>query len=109
MSSIEFDILDQQLIATHKASGKPRYSNTLYLAGGGTICRWTDDRGEALSRREVAMDTPDVEAIITFDHWGEEPEIFDARTPALSRAEAMAELDEAIDRMIARWAQSIQH
>ncbi|WP_163233897.1 hypothetical protein [Caulobacter rhizosphaerae] len=35
-TTTRFDDVDRELIAAHIASGKPRYSNTLYLNGGGS-------------------------------------------------------------------------
>lgn len=95
--------LDHDLVAAHAASGQPRYSNTLYLAGGGFIRRWSDDEQVARLQLESDRADPNLAWAIAFDHhavW-----TLDVAFPPHSKTaeELKAECDEALDRMFDRW------
>ena len=98
-----FDAVDHALITAHVASGQPRYSNTLYLAGGGFIRRWTDDAAVARAQLDTDRTDPNLAWAIVFDHasvWTVDV----AFPPHAKTAEALkAECDAALDEMFDRW------
>ncbi|MCA0359015.1 MULTISPECIES: hypothetical protein [unclassified Caulobacter] len=98
-----FDHIDDDLIAQHLASGMPRYSNTLYLLGGGFIRRWTDDEAAARTQLQADRTDPNLSWAIAFDHmtvWAVDV----AFAPNSKSAEQLrAECDEALDAMFERW------
>lgn len=98
-----FDAVDHELIAAHVATGQPRYSNTLYLLGGGVIRRWTDDEASARAQLETDRRDPNLSWAIAFDNltvWA-----LDVAFPPQSKTpeQLRAECDEALDAMFDRW------
>lgn len=107
--SNRLDWCELERIAAHKASGEPRYSVHLALVGGGFIRRWTDDRQEALAMHAAAVEDPQMNLVVTFDHWRDHDELVAARPTKKTAEELSRDLDEAIDRMIDRWALETKH
>lgn len=103
MTGSDFDWINQDLAAAHKASGMPRYSIYLALQGGGFVRRWTDDRSEALAYHADAVADPKMGSVITFDHLDVDNLAVDFAPHRKSAAELKAECDEALDRMWDRW------
>ena len=101
--STPFDLIDREMIEAHRASGQPRYSVTLYLARGGFIRRWTNDRDEALVGHGMAAKTPDMRWAITFDHLGLDAIAVDFPPDGKTAQQLKAECDAALDAMLDRW------
>lgn len=103
MSSTEYDLIDRQLIEDHLASGQPRYSNTLYLLGGGFVRRWTDDHDAAMARHATDIADPRMRWAITFDHLGIDTLAVDFPPHGKTAEQLKAECDAALDEMMDRW------
>lgn len=103
MSSTELDLIDRQRIEAHIASARPRYSTTLYLAGGGFIRRWSPDRAEALAQHASDRDDERRLSVITFDHLTEADIAVDFPPHGKTAEQLKAQCDEALDQMFERW------
>lgn len=103
MSSTHFDPIDCQLIEAHIASGQPRYSIVLKLAGGAFIRSWADDRDEAVTRHSIAVDATDMISVMTFDHLSLEMVAEHVRPHGKTADQLRGECDDLIDRMFERW------
>uniref|UniRef100_B0T9A9 Uncharacterized protein n=1 Tax=Caulobacter sp. (strain K31) TaxID=366602 RepID=B0T9A9_CAUSK len=98
-----YDLIDRDLIAAHIASGQPRYSNTLYLRGGGFIRHWSDDRDEVLARHARSVSDAKLSWTITFDHLAVQDLAVDFPPHDKTAAQLKAECDQALDEMMDRW------
>ncbi len=103
LAKTTFDAVDHELIAAHVATGQPRYSNTLYLLGGGVIRRWTDDEATARNQLEADRRDPNLSWAIAFDNltvWA-----LDVAFPPYGKTaeQLKAECDEALEAMFDRW------
>lgn len=107
--STQFDLIDHDLIEAHRASGQPRYSVTLYLARGGFIRRWTNDRDEALAEHGAVTKNPDMRWAITFDHLGLDSIAVDFPPDGKTAEQLRAECDAALDAMMERWEAETRH
>ena len=107
--STQFDLIDRELIEAHVASGQPRYSVTLYLARGGFIRRWINDREEALAEHGVVTRSPDMRWAITFDHLGLDAIAVDFPPGSKTAEQLKAECDAALDAMLERWEAETLH
>jgi hypothetical protein len=101
--SIHIDPINAELIAAHVASGQPRYSITLHLAGGGLIRRWTSDQDAALIEHGLAKAAAGMERVVTFDHLEIDSLAVDTVAHGKTAQQLRAECDAALDAMIDRW------
>ncbi|WP_454718754.1 hypothetical protein [Caulobacter segnis] len=98
-----FDAVEAQLIVAHVASGQPRYSNTLYLLGGGVVRRWTEDETTARTQLEADRRDPNLSWAIAFDNLS--LAAVDLAFPPHGKTpeQLKAECDEALEAMFDRW------
>lgn len=108
-SDFDWTSSNHDLAAAHLASGQPRYSIFLRLAGGGFIRRWSNDRDEALAHHANAVADPNMDSVITFDHLDIDSLAVYFAPHGKSAAQLKAESDEAIDRMIDRYLDQHSH
>lgn len=98
-----FDAVEEQLILAHVANGQPRYSNTLYLVGGGVVRRWTEDETKAWIQLEADRRDPNLSWTIAFDNLNLQA-LDVAFAPHGKTAEQLkADCDEALEAMFDRW------
>ncbi|PZR30921.1 hypothetical protein [Caulobacter segnis] len=103
MSTTEFDHVDRQLIQAHIASGQPRYSIVLKLAGGAFIRSWASERDEAMTRHVMAVGEAGMISVVTFDHLSLQTLAADFPPDGKTAEQLKVECDELIDQMFERW------
>ncbi|PVM87589.1 hypothetical protein DDF62_15765 [Caulobacter radicis] len=103
MSATQFDHLERQLIQAHIASGQPRYSIVLKLAGGAFIRHWASERDEAMTRHLLALAEAGMISVVTFDHLTLQTLAADFPPDGKTAEQWRIECDEAIDQMFERW------
>jgi hypothetical protein len=103
MSTTEFDHVDRQLIQAHIASGQPRYSIVLKLAGGAFIRRWASERDDAMARHVMAAGEVGMISVVTFDHLSLQTLAADFQPDGKTAERLKIACDAAIDQMFERW------
>lgn len=103
MSTTQFDAIDRQLIEAHIASGQPRYSIVLKLAGGAFIRSWASNRDEAMTRHMMAAGEAGMISVVTFDHLSLQTLAADFSPDGKTAERLKVECDDLIDRMFERW------
>ena len=94
--------LAKALRASHRASGRPRYSVSWFEAGArGEL--WTSDRDAALAEHGIAAGRSNVTQVLTFDNLALEMIATHFLSEGRSYEEIAADADTAIDTMLDRW------